>query len=177
MPSLSTQLMALDNWSAIISRIIPSFPVRISITSDAAPEDLMACIAENVVTAPRRLLVFPPKRTVNKKYYGRVDSGSFEISPYLPIRHGGYLLTIRGSVAPFNRGSRILVTLRARAWSLVVFPLFAAEFLIVRSGADSPWIIPGFWIFYHTLGCLLCWLQERWLRRDLHICTRNGLSA
>ena len=149
--------------------IFPAISKRIVATSDATPDQVLAHLNELVVTLPRRMIVFPPRRTGGMHYHGRIGAKTFVIFPYLPVRHGGYLLTVRGAVEPSSGSTKLTITLQARAWAVIIVPLIIAEVAIVWTHADSPWLIPGFWILYHALGCSLVQLQLQRIRRDLQL--------
>ena len=146
-------------------------------TTQRSPEEVLERIREKVDTSRRRPGVFGRQPATDKSYYGLVENAAFVIFPHLPVRDGGYRLTIKGALEPVAGGTRIYVSMWARMWLIVIIPLAVAEALILHSRADSPWIIPGFWCGYHLLGCLLVWFQVRRLRRDLRIVLDSDQSS
>jgi hypothetical protein len=149
--------------------LVPAIPEHFTIATHLLPEAAISRIRSMASLGPRRLLVFPPKRTENAIYYGRMENGRFTLYPYLPIRDGGYLMTIRGHVGPAAGGSAVKVSFRARNWLWVVLFLGVMEFfaLQIRNENDLAWGIVAFWIGYHTLGCFLYWYQKSRARKAL----------
>jgi hypothetical protein len=149
--------------------LIPAIPEHLTVTTHLLPEAAIACIRSIAALGPRRLLVFPPRRTEDAVYYGRIDNDKFTLHPYLPIRDGGYLMTIRGEIVLAATGSAVRVSFRARSWLWVLLFVCVMEFLAlqIRNASDLVWGLVAFWIGYHALGCFLYWYQEGRARRNL----------
>jgi hypothetical protein len=147
--------------------VFPASEMRLVWSTKAEPAEIIAQVRSVVLDRVRRFWqLVPPRRGSNGKYYGTVGRDSFEIRPYLFLREGGYLLTVRGDVERCVGGTTITLRLRARAWLFMLLPLLLIELWVVNTGADSPWIIPGFWLIYHAAGCLLVSWQVRRIRRN-----------
>ena len=158
-----------ENSRRALAVIIPAIPEHLTITTHLPLEAAITCIRSMAALGPRRFLVFPPRRTGNAAYYGRVENDKFTFYPYLPIRDGGYLMTICGEIAPAAAGSVVRVSFRARNWLWVLLFLCIMEFLAlqIRNENALVWGIVAFWIGYHTLGCFLYCYQESRARRNL----------
>ena len=163
------------NWRRAWAVLIPAVPERLTITTNLLPEVAAARIRGITALGPRRFWVLPPRRTENAIYYGRMENDRFRFYPYLPIRDGGYRITICGEILPMAAGSVVRVSLRARNWLWVLLFLCVMEFLAVRirHEGDLVWGIAVFWFGYHALGCLLYWFQERRARRN----NRSGVRT
>jgi hypothetical protein len=149
--------------------LIPAIPERFAITTALAPDAVIECVSGLASLAPRRFLIFPPKRPKNIDYYGRADRDTFTIYPYLRVRDGGYLMKIYGEVERIADGSIVTVSFSARLWLIAflfvcVMEVFAVQ---IKNENDLIWGLVGFWIFYHALGCYLYWLQESRARKNL----------
>jgi len=158
-----------ENSRRAWSVLVPAIPERLTITTHLLPEEAITCVRSIASLGPRRFLIFPPRRTKNAIYYGWTENDKFTLYPYLPIRDGGYLMTICGEIVPAQSGSVVRVCFRARLWMLALLFSCVMEFLAlrIRNESDLVWGIVAFWIGYHSLGCVLYWFQESRARRNL----------
>lgn len=148
--------------------LVPAISEHLTITTHLIPEAAITCVRSMASLGPTPPDL-SPQRTENSIYYGRIDKDKFTFYPYLPIRDGGYLMTIRGEIVPAAAGSVVRVSFRARNWLWVLLFVCVMEFLAlqIRNESDLAWGIVAFWISYHTLGCSLYWYQESRARKNL----------
>ena len=154
-------------WFEIFSLIAKSIVTR----TNAPPGVVMACIER--LRDRRDLSAESPARNRWFQYGGEVKNCDFTICPRLPIRHGGYRLTLRGRVEAVDGGSQVVILIRARLWLVMLVPVAWMEWSTLNSHDDLPWLAPAFWGVYHSLGSLIVWWQVRGIRQDLESVLRG----
>jgi len=129
--------------------IYPAIAKCIVTRTDAPPDVVTARIER--LRYRQDLPAEPPSRNQRFQYGGGVKNCNFSIYPRLPIRHGGYRLTLQGRVEAVGGGSEVVICMRARLWLVVLVPVAWMEWSTLTGHDDSPWLVPAVRVVYHSL--------------------------
>jgi hypothetical protein len=115
--------------------IIPAIPKRITIESHISFGDVLHRVRGLRNKTDACTLDLSAAGIARMRYEGLVSESGFTMRPILPIRDGGYRLTVRGTVEPCAAGSRVLITFQARFWSAILLGICVLQAVVLLSAA------------------------------------------